>query len=53
MKTDKREVRRVIYLSDSEATLIDEAAAADLNKPAPWIRAAAIRAAKAMGKVGK
>ena len=43
----------MIYLSDSEAKLIDAAAAADLNKPGPWVRAAAIRAAKAMGKVGK
>ena len=53
METEKRDIRRVIYLRKSEAALIDKAALTEDTKTAVWIRSSAVRAAKAMGLNGK
>ena len=53
MDKETRDIRRNLNLSKSEAALIDRASLHDVSKRAPWIRAAAVRAAKAMGLNGK
>ena len=53
MDREKRNIRRYIFLSKSEADLIDKAALKAERKPADWVRLSVIRAAKAMGLNGK